>query len=386
MTTIKNDAWSRFAQEHGPDFATVEYISSLVTAPEAIAGTIGHSLMNATDPRVHEAIGLPRIRVFGPSQLDYEASEAVVHSKYDGSNLVEWLQAVTGRKDVCAAFNGVETWSSKIRSTIYRSIVEPMVTACGVPPRGLDFYSFIAVSGFTPFGIHSDPEPSFIFHLGPSTKTVWVWENDTLPKLPDNREISLHTDKYLKSADHEFTLSPGDFLCIPAGRFHLFRNNGPAVFLGMSYYREDNHDELLQAISTLVRRSENQQDLANTALVAASNGEIHRELDRRQSQRLSRGHLGPCRILPVELFNVDLPAECLDVPFAVNNNQISVMGQSISVPESISDEDISRFFQPGKVLRAVDLQKLTDNPSEGNALFIALLRVGATFQTTEAGS
>lgn len=386
MTTIKNDAWSRFAQEHGPDFATVMYIPSLVTAPEEVASAIGHSLKNATDPHVHKTTGLPRIRVFGPSQLDYEASEAVIHSKYDGSNLVDWLQVVTGRKDVCAAFNGVETWSSTARSIIYRSIVEPMVTACGVPPRGLDFYSFIAISGFTPFGIHSDPEPSFIFHLGPNTKTVWVWEKDTLPRLPNSREISLHTDKYLKSADHEFTLGPGDFLCIPEGCFHLFRNNGPAVFLGMSYYRENKHDELLQAISALVRRSRDQHDLVNTAQDAAANGEIRRELDRRQSQRLSRGHLGPYRILPVELFNVDLPAECLDVPFTVSNNQISVMGQSLSTPESISNEDILRFFQPGKVFRALDLEKLTDDSSAGNALFIALLRVGATFQTAEAGS
>ncbi|OIH99667.1 hypothetical protein BIU97_06710 [Curtobacterium sp. MCBA15_009] len=361
----------RFATDHGPGFREVTHIRGLVQRPEIILSALRSALANATDPRVQSVAGLPRIRVFGPEQLDYRASEAVTHTAYDGSDVIDWLSTATGRHDVCAAFNAVETWSPWARSVLHEEIVAPMVEASGIPPRGLDFYSFIASSGFTPFGVHSDLEPSFIFHLGPATKSVWVWEPETLGALPGQREVTLDIDRHLASADHHFVLEPGDFLSIPGHHFHVFKNDGPAVFLGMSYYEPDEAEELLQAASVLLRRSSNSLDSLGAEALAG-------QLRQRQNQRANRGFVGAHRLLPAGVFADVDSAEVTSLPIAVDSGRLSVLGRTIDLPDDVSDAAVRALLDPRRAsITTADVREVVPGERPARNFFVALLRIGA---------
>jgi hypothetical protein len=372
LSAINSAVWKQLAANHGPDFSQVLHVKGLVKQPETILAALRTSLANATDPRVQSEAGLPRIRVFGPEQLDYRASEAVTHTAYDGSDVFDWLSAATGgRWDVCAAFNAVETWSPWARSLLHQEIVAPMVEASGVPLRGLDFYSFIASSGFTPFGVHSDLEPSFIFHLGPATKSVWVWDPDTLGALPGQREVTLDIDHHLGSADHHFVLQPGDFVNIPGHHFHVFKNDGPAVFLGMSYYEPDETEEVLQAASVLLRRSSNSLDSLEA-------GALAEELRRRQAQRASRGFVGVHRLLPAELFDAVEAANLTTLPITVGSGRVSALGRTIDLPSGVSDAAVQALLDPRRTsISVTEVQEVVPGERQARSFFVALLRIGA---------
>lgn len=106
MTSLNQQIWRRFAEDHGPNFDDVVHIGSLVTEPEALIMLVKDSLATATDPSIQSEAGLPRIRVFGTELLDYRASEAFIHTPYRGSDLIDWLaHIVGGREGFCVAFN-----------------------------------------------------------------------------------------------------------------------------------------------------------------------------------------------------------------------------------------------------------------------------------------
>ncbi len=378
---INRSQWSTYTREHGPEFAAVAHLPGLVAQPTELLSLIQESLANATDPELQAASGLPRIRVFERDSLSYAASESVTHTRYDGTDLVSWLQSAAGRLDVCAAFNSVETWSARTRSEIYREIVAPMVEASGVPPRGLDVYSFIAASGFTPFGVHSDPEPSFIFHLGPQTKTVWVWEQSTLAALDGGRDVSLNIDEYLSTADHTVVLEPGDFLCIPGQLFHVFRNDGPAVFLGMSYYLEDNEEELLQAVSAAVRREKDVRPY-DALEAAAADGRIGQELNRRTELRAQRGHLGAHRLFPADAYSAEHPAEITTTPVEITPDRLSAMGRSVALPDGVRIDALRTLMKSTDQIGPSSFDGIVDDTRAARALYLALLRIGALVQVS----
>lgn len=267
MTGIDRRRWIRFCDEHGPDFASTVHIPGLVTDPVVLESGLRDALRSATTRVGEEDRTEPRIRVYSGHRLDYPAAERLTHSGFDGTDLHRWFDTVCP-DDMCLAFNEIDTWSPDLADLLTGDIAEPMADTIGDPRAGIEWYSFIARSGWTPFGLHSDPESSMIFHLGPAPKEVWIWEQDVLRELADGRRITFDFEPHLPAARH-VVLQPGDFLSIPAFHFHIFRNTGFAAFLGLTIFPQDIRQELANLVLHLAPRppsGHHQPDAARAAI------------------------------------------------------------------------------------------------------------------------
>ncbi|MFI5613923.1 hypothetical protein [Amycolatopsis sp. NPDC051903] len=265
MTVVDQDRWRAFGHSEGPGFPSVRHIPGLVRRPEALEAGLRDAVRGATTRAGPEDVSAPRFRVYSGHRLDYPAAEGLTHSAFDGGDLGAWFDEQCPADEMCLAFNEVDTWSPAMADLLAAELTLPLVESAGEPRSGLEWYSFVGRSGFTPFGLHSDPEPSMIFHLGPAPKEVWVFDRATLPKLPNGRQITFDFTHLLPTARH-FVLRPGDFLLIPAFDFHVFRNIGYSAFLGLTVYPRDLRQELANVVMHLAPHPDDQRLPASEAI------------------------------------------------------------------------------------------------------------------------
>ncbi|MFE4639161.1 hypothetical protein ACFRJ1_38060 [Streptomyces sp. NPDC056773] len=237
QTTLDEKKWKAFVAAQAPDFADTRFLSALVTDPGHVGGLIDDALRTAT----HSAPGDLRLRAFAPGAFDYRLTKRFIDSPLaPGESAVAWLARTADSSAQCLAVNDVSSWSLPLGEWVAALLREIVSEGFHELPSGTDVYTFVADSGWTPFGIHKDSEPSLIFHLGPSPKEVWVWQENPfdasgITPSPSFGRIEFDIEPHLGSAEH-FVLQPGDFLCIPKDTYHVFRNAGPSAFLGLTLY------------------------------------------------------------------------------------------------------------------------------------------------------
>ncbi|MCX4539304.1 cupin domain-containing protein [Streptomyces sp. NBC_01565] len=235
--SIDMKTWRTFAAAHAPDFTSTVFLPGLVTDPQHLGRLIDSSLRTAT----RHAPGDLRLRAFRPGAFDYLLTKRFVDSPLtDGESAVEWLARTAGSDEACLAVNDISSWNLQLCDEVAKMIEELVADGVHELPSGTDVYTFVAHSGWTPFGIHKDGEPSLIFHLGPSPKEVWVWhenpfDSSGITPSPSFGHITFEIEEHLGSAER-YLLRPGDFLLIPQDTYHVFRNLGPAAFLGLTLY------------------------------------------------------------------------------------------------------------------------------------------------------
>ncbi|MFJ9829508.1 cupin domain-containing protein [Streptomyces sp. NPDC101160] len=235
--SIDTKTWNAFATGHAPDFARTVFLPGLVTDPGHLARLIDDSLRTAT----RGAPGDLRLRAFRPGAFDYRLTKRFVDTPLaDGESAVAWLARTADSAEECLAVNDIASWNLDLAAEIARLVGELVTDGTHELPSGTDVYTFVAHSGWTPFGIHKDSEPSLIFHLGPSPKEVWVWHDNPfdasgITPSPSFGRITFDIEDHLGSAER-YLLQPGDFLCIPQDTYHVFRNLGPSAFLGLTLY------------------------------------------------------------------------------------------------------------------------------------------------------
>ncbi|MFJ9810764.1 hypothetical protein ACIRTB_21305 [Streptomyces sp. NPDC101158] len=235
--SIDTKTWKAFAAGHAPDFARAVFLPGLVTDPGRFARLIDDSLRTAT----RHAPGDLRLRAFRPGAFDYRLTKRFVDTPLsDAESAVAWLARTADSEDECLAVNDIASWNLDLAAEAAGLVGELVTDGSHELPSGTDVYTFVAHSGWTPFGIHKDSEPSLIFHLGPSPKEVWVWHDNpfdaaSITPSPSFGRITFDIEEHLGSAERHL-LQPGDFLCIPQDTYHVFRNLGPSVFLGLTLY------------------------------------------------------------------------------------------------------------------------------------------------------
>ncbi|ORA62138.1 hypothetical protein [Mycobacteroides franklinii] len=235
---VQDPRWRQFVADHAPRYEETVFLPALVAAPRGITERITAAVATAT---TSGAKGL-RLRGFRGSEFDFRLTENLSRTPpRDDQSLTEWLADSADSRPACVAINDVSSWDLGL-AALARSVVRSLT-----PDRdlvsGADIYTFIADVEWTPFGIHKDDEPSLIFHLGPGHKELWVWPADGIDphqlfENPSLGKVSFDFDRLLPGASH-YVLRPGDFVCIPRGRYHLFRNTGPSVFLGVTLFPPD---------------------------------------------------------------------------------------------------------------------------------------------------
>lgn len=235
--SIDTRTWKAFAASHAPDFARTVFLPGLVADPGHLGRLIDDSLRTATR---HAPADL-RLRAFRPGAFDYRLTKRFVETPLaDGESAIAWLARTADSDEACLAVNDVSSWNLDLGAEVARLVAELVADGTHELPSGTDVYTFVAHSGWTPFGIHKDSEPSLIFHLGPSPKEVWVWHDNPfdasgITPSPSFGRITFDIEEHLGSAERHL-LQPGDFLCIPQDTYHVFRNLGPSAFLGLTLY------------------------------------------------------------------------------------------------------------------------------------------------------
>lgn len=173
----------------------------------------------------------------------------------------EWLSEVLGEDAFCLALNGVPSWDDDLHEVLTAGVVRPLIEAIGVPVGGLDFYSFIANAGQTPFGVHADREPSLLLHLGPADKECLVWNRQVYARLVESEGRIFDPERDDRRFDPEtiaehaqrLVMKPGDALLIPAGDFHMFVNKGFSAFIGLSLLPATRGAAVAEAVKLLLR-------------------------------------------------------------------------------------------------------------------------------------
>lgn len=232
---VHDPRWRQFVADQAPHYEETVFIPGLVPDQSAITERIAAAVSSAT---AANGKGL-RLRAFRGSEFDFKLTERLSRSARRGEQpLTKWLADNADDRPACVAINDVSSWDLGL-AALAQAVVRSLV-----PNRdlvsGADIYTFIADVEWTPFGIHKDDEPSLIFHLGPGVKELWVWPADGIDKHllfenPSLGKVSFDFDRLLPGTSR-YTLRPGDFVCIPRGRYHLFRNAGPSVFLGVTLF------------------------------------------------------------------------------------------------------------------------------------------------------
>lgn len=306
-----------------------------------------------------------------------------------GAGVHSWLTKCGGHDDICLAFNEVASWDVQLAESLFTRLVTPMEAAGVELTRGVDWYCFVASTGTTPFGVHTDAEPSFIFHLGPAPKTVWTWSLSALSVLPHGRPRTLDARPLLAKADR-VRLQTGDFLLIPAGMFHVFGNDGPSMFLGLTVYPDDPEKTAIDAVEVEVRRevrsanrarspgtamSREPFDVATTAVEALRQvlrlDRIQRTVERTAMWRRSCGYGHPPRF-PGRTHDNGPPYVVTRLPMAVHKGSVFALGRELSVDLG----DVAHLLRPGTVLDEGQLLAAADTP-ELQAAVAALVHVGA---------
>ncbi|WP_345242076.1 hypothetical protein [Pontibacillus salipaludis] len=213
------------------DLKDYALIPNMLHDSEYISNELRAAISNISDEK-EKAI----LRMFVDNGQRYDLQDKLQNTPYNPEvNLDSWLQESIGYKNYCFTFNGIIKWNNHLHTQLTKEVVRPIIDSVGVPLAGLDTYAFFANSGYTPFGIHEDPDHSLIFHLGPNEKHVWIWKNEDYLKLTGSNDRRFDPENLKEYADH-YALKPGDCLFIPKGDFHVFQNVGYSAFLGFILY------------------------------------------------------------------------------------------------------------------------------------------------------
>ncbi|MCA1065305.1 hypothetical protein QTG56_07460 [Rossellomorea sp. AcN35-11] len=231
VAPIISDNWiTRLLQETNglKDYAL---IPNMLLNPEQVTTELKHAIGNV---KSHNEKA--NFRVFIDNGQRYDLLEKLWNTHFDEeADLDDWIQETIGYEEYCFTFNGVMKWNDRLHTRMTSEVIKPIIDDVGVPMAGVDAYAFIANAGYTPFGIHEDPDHSLIFHLGPDEKHVWIWKREEYLELTGSSDRRFDPENLVEHATH-YVLKPGDCLFIPKGDFHVFKNVGFSSFLGFILY------------------------------------------------------------------------------------------------------------------------------------------------------
>lgn len=374
------------------------HLPGLLKEPGPVEARLRDALGRATARRAYDDNVLPRIRVYDGPRLDYPGAERVTHLGLPVNSLADWFDAACPSPDACLAFNEVDAWSPHLADVLAREMSIDLADTLGAPRAGLEWYSFLGRRGHTPFGLHSDPESSMIFHLGPAPKEGWVFDRETLAQLPNRRQITYDYAEMLPHARH-VVLQPGDYLLIPAHTFHIFENVGFAAFLGLTIFPQDVRRELAEIVMRLLppppaghltdAQARSYVAGAINALasveesVAVTHGASERRL--RSVAWTRRSYVPPAPLDGGELQVAELPI--VPSPPGVRP-ALYAGGRTVSLPTRTDAALVARTVPIGDRLARADLEAALVRalPGEGTAAAAALVDALARCGTVRSAS
>ena len=171
----------------------------------------------------------------------------------NNETLETWWHRVFGTRNIGIIINQGERFNLELSNIIAKKIA-PLLEKTGIPTEGIIFTLFIGNYDSTPLGIHLDsPGKNVIhFHLGPSSKTIYTWDNteEYVRMAGENSQNNKDLETYLPLASkHNF--SEGDLFCMPEDTYHIGIQKGLSIGIACWCYNRSKHDFIEQLIFML---------------------------------------------------------------------------------------------------------------------------------------
>lgn len=176
-------------------------------------------------------------------------NKMVANPPKTGDSLDEWSKKIFGDQKFGMILIGLEQYSNAFAEKV-ANVVLPLLQAAGLPKNGLSFLFFMGNYGFTPFGIHKEAtgEDGFLFHMGPSNKKFYTWDNPKYNVIEHNTKTFHNIDEFIPKAE-SYVLNPGDVMFIPHYVYHIANTPEFSVSFVMDYInppKDEFENELLK--------------------------------------------------------------------------------------------------------------------------------------------
>lgn len=182
-----------------------------------------------------------------------EQARVLASPPADGESLASWWQRMWRKKPTALVLNGVERFHEGLCRRV-AALLRPVLAARGIPVGGIDIALFIGDYGYTPFGVHADPDPAFLIPVGSAVKTLSVWSPSVFRKRAGTRDVSFDLATLLPEAQ-SFALAEGSLFFLPAGHFHIGRNDGLSVTMTVSLGEVSRRALAKKALRAVLERS-----------------------------------------------------------------------------------------------------------------------------------
>lgn len=167
----------------------------------------------------------------------------------EGERVTDWAGRLFPGKEFAVVINTGEKFVEALSKDV-ALLLEPLFARIGFPRDGINYTLFIGNYDKTPLGIHQDKRGENVmhFHLGPATKTMYVWTPaafDELSKVHEKKDVAAfkpHADTYVFGA--------GDVFFMPEGTYHIGEQEG--LSMGLTVWQYNHSNALL--MKSLLRR------------------------------------------------------------------------------------------------------------------------------------
>lgn len=157
----------------------------------------------------------------------------------EGESVTDWAERLFPGKEFAVIINTGEKFVEALSNEV-ALVLDPLFARIGFPRDGINYTIFIGNYDKTPLGIHQDSRGENVmhFHLGPATKTMYVWTPDAfeeLSKVHDRGDVAAfkpHADTYVFGA--------GDIFFMPEGTYHIGEQEGLSMGLTVWQYTHSN--------------------------------------------------------------------------------------------------------------------------------------------------
>ncbi|WP_421863498.1 JmjC domain-containing protein [Marinobacter adhaerens] len=182
-----------------------------------------------------------RIRLYtGEDRRDDLLVELCRNLPYDltPDTLIRNVREFSGSDTFSLIINNFERISDELSADLGR-FIQSFFGAEGMPLGGTEQVVFCGNYNSTAFGIHQGYEDAFLCHFGPGQKDFYCVDAFSYCSLTRSPEpVFCNSDTFndvLKIAD-KYVLEPGDVLFLPAGIYHVGRQESFSISIALPLY------------------------------------------------------------------------------------------------------------------------------------------------------
>jgi hypothetical protein len=178
------------------------------------------------------------LKVFTKGVQDVSQNEPFIENPpQDNESLKEWSMRSFKGEPFGFIMNFLENYNNTIVEEMAKKVA-PLIAELGYPFAGLSMLYFMGDYGYTPFGVHrgSTGEDGVLFHLGPATKTFYIWETEEYNRLTNHATSYKNAEEILHAAT-AYILEPGDAISFPDDMYHVANTEEFSVSLVLDYRR-----------------------------------------------------------------------------------------------------------------------------------------------------